>query len=72
MLVVLAIIGGTPTKRRAGDVIKLLPPATELRIPPKKPAQNRNSISNIVINYFKVMVIIGNKDLHLKRLDYLM
>ena len=43
-------MGGMPTKISAGNVMKLPPPAIELRTPPKKPARNRNTSSNDIGN----------------------
>jgi hypothetical protein len=47
----LALIGGTPKKSSAGKVMKLPPPAIELRMPPKKPAVKSDSnLKSIFIN----------------------
>src|ERR1700733_8241661 len=41
VLVVFALIGGTPTNSSAGNVRKLPPPATEFNAPPNTAAANR-------------------------------
>jgi hypothetical protein len=43
--VAFAIKGETPTKTKAGNVIKLPPPAIEFKIPPKNPAKKSNIMS---------------------------
>src|SRR6266566_6792638 len=50
VLVAFALIGGTPVKIRAGKVINVPPPATELSIPPNIAATNRIMICENVIS----------------------
>ena len=38
----MALMGGTPVKIRLGNAMKLPPPATELRVPPRKAAIKRS------------------------------
>jgi hypothetical protein len=46
--VAFAIIGGSPTRTRAGKVINVPPPAIELRMPPKNPAKKRKGNSKYI------------------------
>ncbi|OUS06143.1 hypothetical protein A9Q81_03505, partial [Gammaproteobacteria bacterium 42_54_T18] len=50
VFVALAIMGGMPTNIRAGKVMKLPPPAIELRTPPKTPAKKRKISSKNIVN----------------------
>lgn len=43
VLVVLARMGGIPVKIKAGKVMKLPPPATELMMPARTAAKNRKT-----------------------------
>ena len=49
VLVALALTGGIPTKSRAGNEIKLPPPATELMPPAMTAAKNRNPACEMCI-----------------------
>jgi hypothetical protein len=61
VFVALALIGGTPKKRSAGKVMKLPPPAIELRMPPKKPAVKSDSNLNSI--FFKIPQISSNPNI---------
>ena len=41
VFVAFAGMGGTPVNKRAGNAMKLPPPATEFNAPPSAPAKNR-------------------------------
>lgn len=49
-------MGGMSTKISAGNVMKLPSPAIEFSAPPKKPARNRNTSSNDIVNHKPISI----------------